>query len=89
MPKYIANGYLVHKGKIIPTGGEVELTKEQGDRLGDKVELINLEEQKGEKSLQEHTVDELKIIAEERGIEDYTKLKKEDLIKAIEASEQE
>ncbi|RHW33524.1 Rho termination factor N-terminal domain-containing protein [Oceanobacillus profundus] len=89
MPKYIAKAYLVHKGKIIPTDGEVELTKEQGDRLGDKVELINLEEQKGEKSLQEHTVDELKIIAEERGIEDYTKLKKEDLIKTIEASEQE
>ena len=89
MPKYIAKSYLVHKGKIIPTDGEVELTKEQGDRLGDKVELINLDEQTGEKPIQEHTVDELKAIAEERGIENYSKLKKEDLIKAIEASEQE
>ncbi|WP_156520677.1 hypothetical protein [Oceanobacillus sp. Castelsardo] len=41
MPKYIANGYLLHQGKIIPTGGKVELTKEQGDRLGDKVTLVD------------------------------------------------
>ncbi len=40
MPKYIANAYLVHKGKIIQTGQEVELTKVQGDRLGDKVTLV-------------------------------------------------
>ncbi len=37
MPKFIANGYLVHKGKIVQTGNEVELSKEQADRRGDKV----------------------------------------------------
>lgn len=40
MPKYIANAYLVHKGKIIQAGQGVELTKVQGDRLGDKVTLV-------------------------------------------------
>lgn len=37
MPKYIAKSYLVHKGKVVQTGSEVELTKEQAERLGDKV----------------------------------------------------
>ncbi|WP_445506797.1 DUF7210 family protein [Niallia sp. 03190] len=37
MPKYIANAYLVHGEEIIQIGSEVELTKEQADRLGDKV----------------------------------------------------
>lgn len=41
MPKYIANGYLVHHGKIVQTGNEVELTKEQADRLGNKVTSVN------------------------------------------------
>lgn len=41
MPKYIANGYLVHKGKVVQTGGEIELTKDQADRLGDKVTPVN------------------------------------------------
>lgn len=37
MPKYIANGYLLHKGAVVQTGQEVELTKEQAERLRDKV----------------------------------------------------
>lgn len=37
MPNYIANGYLVHEGKVVQTGNEVELTDEQAHRLGDKV----------------------------------------------------
>ncbi|MCK1982226.1 MULTISPECIES: DUF7210 family protein [Peribacillus] len=37
MPKYIANEYLLHNGKIIQTGDDVELTKDQADHLGDKV----------------------------------------------------
>lgn len=40
MPKYTANAYLVHNGVIVQTGGEVELTEEQAERLGDKVTLI-------------------------------------------------
>ncbi len=37
MPKFIANAYLLHKGKVVQTGQELELTKEQAERLGDKV----------------------------------------------------
>lgn len=87
MPKYIANSYLLHQGKVVQTGTEIELTKEQAERLGEKVSLIEIEEQTGDKPLQEHTVDELKEIAEERGIEDYAKLKKDELIQAIEGTE--
>lgn len=37
MPKYIANAYLVHEGKIVQTGGELELEAKQAKMLGDKV----------------------------------------------------
>lgn len=40
MPKYTANAYLIHNGSIVQTGGEVELTEEQAERLGDKVTII-------------------------------------------------
>lgn len=40
MPKFIANGYLLHKGAVVQTGQEVELTKEQAERLGDKVTAV-------------------------------------------------
>lgn len=97
MPKYIANGYLVHNGNIVQIGEEVELNKRQAERLGDKVELIESEQTKQEqekehaeeKSLNDHTVEELKSIAEDRGIEDYAKLKKDELIEVIQAAEQE
>jgi hypothetical protein len=45
MPKYIANGYLVHKGKVVQTGDEVELTKGQADRLGDKVTAVEVKKE--------------------------------------------
>lgn len=89
MPRYIANSYLLHQGKVIQTGGEVELTKEQAERLGNKVELVDIEGQTGDKTLQEHNVEELKAIAKERGVEGFSKLQKDDLIEAIEATEQE
>lgn len=41
MPKYIANGYLVHKGVIVATGKELELTDAQAKKLGDKVTLVD------------------------------------------------
>lgn len=37
MPKYITNAYLIHNGNIVQTGSQVELTKAQAERLGDKV----------------------------------------------------
>ena len=44
MPKYIANAYLVHNGKIVQTGGEVELTAKQAERLCDKVTPVQQED---------------------------------------------
>jgi hypothetical protein len=44
MPKYTANAYLVHNGAIVQTGQEVELSEEQAERLGDKVEVVEEEE---------------------------------------------
>lgn len=46
MPKYIANEYLLHNGKIVQTGEDVELEAEQAKRLGDKVTPVS--EQKKE-----------------------------------------
>ncbi|HLR58912.1 MAG TPA: Rho termination factor N-terminal domain-containing protein [Pseudogracilibacillus sp.] len=89
MTKYIAQAYLSHKGNIVKPGEEIELTKEQSERLGDKVNLVSIEKQTGEKELSEHTVDELKGIAEKRGLEDYSKLKKDELVALIEDTEQE
>lgn len=37
MPKFIANAYLVHNGKVVQTGEELELKSDQAKRLGDKV----------------------------------------------------
>lgn len=37
MPKYIANGYLVHKGVMVRPGKELELTFEQAKHLDNKV----------------------------------------------------
>lgn len=37
MPKYTSNAYLTKDGKVYRPGKEIELTKEQAERLGDKV----------------------------------------------------
>ncbi|GIO25100.1 hypothetical protein [Oceanobacillus sp. J11TS1] len=37
MPKYTANAYLAHKGKIVKPGEELDLTAKQADFLKDKV----------------------------------------------------
>ncbi|MCM3396483.1 hypothetical protein M3638_01365 [Oceanobacillus profundus] len=77
MPKYIAKSYLVHKGKIIPTDGELELTKEQAERLGEKVTLFEgTDKNEGytEAELKKKSADEQKEIAEKLGgdLEDLT-----------------
>jgi hypothetical protein len=40
MPNFKANAYLVHNGKVVQTGDDLELTEEQAERLGDKVTRI-------------------------------------------------
>jgi hypothetical protein len=71
MPKYTANAYLVHKGAVVQTGGEVELTEEQAKRLGDKVEPIEVGESEDNKhseaSLKKLSADEQKEIVKELG----------------------
>lgn len=52
------------------------------------VEIIGPVED-GEDDLSARTVDELKAIAKERGIEGFNKLRRDELIEAINASEQE
>lgn len=37
MPKYTSNAYLAKDGKVYGPGKEIELTKEQAEKLGDKV----------------------------------------------------
>ncbi|GIN93328.1 hypothetical protein J22TS1_43790 [Siminovitchia terrae] len=37
MPKFIANAYLLHNGKVVQTGEELELEAKQAKVLGDKV----------------------------------------------------
>lgn len=77
MPKYTANAYLVHQGKIVPIGETVELSAEQAERLGEKVTMVE------ETSLEDMTVAELKDIAKAKGIEGYGEMKKAELIAAL------
>lgn len=77
MPKYTANVYLVHHGKVIPIGDTVELTEEQAKLLGEKVTLVD------DPSLDDLTVAELKDMAKSQGIEGYAEMKKAELITAL------
>lgn len=78
MPKYTANAYLVKSGKIVKPGEEIELTKEQAARLGDKLkdapgideeveEETEGEQQYTESSLRKLSADEQKAIVEQFG----------------------
>lgn len=43
MKKYIADGYLVHKGVLVKPGEELEMTVEQANRVKEKVTLVHVE----------------------------------------------
>lgn len=68
MPKYIANAYLVQKGKVIQTGNKIELTEDQAKRLKDKVSIVDGQEtDSGEGVAEEYTEASLKQLnAEEQ-----------------------
>ena len=75
MPKYIAKAYLLHHGRVVPDGTEIELTKMQADRLGDKVEAAQ--------PVRDYTVAELREQAHDKGIEGYYDMRKDELKKAL------
>lgn len=93
MAKRKANAYLLHEGKVVEPGTEIELTDEQIERLGDKTvapdETIDAEMalSNDDKKLEDMTVAQLRDIAQERGIDGYSDMKKDDLIKAIESAQ--
>lgn len=91
MLKYIAVGYLGHKGKLVKPGSEVKLTEEQAARLGESVKLSEDQDVETVESseLADYTNAQLKEIAESEGLEGYESLKKADLIALIEGKEQE
>lgn len=90
MPTFAAKAYLLHKGQVIPPNDTLELTNEQAERLGDKVGIVAGSDapdspQEDSKNLKDHTVDELKEIAQKYEIEGYSTMKKAELVEAIEA----
>lgn len=90
MPTYTAKAFLLHKGQTIKPDETLELTNEQAKRLGDKVSIITDavapdDSQESSKALKDHTVEELKEIAQTYEIEGYSTMKKAELVEAIEA----
>lgn len=74
MPNYTANAYLIKDGKIVKPDEEIELTKEQAARLGDKLqdapgidEEPEGEQKYTESSLRKLSADEQKVIVEQLG----------------------
>lgn len=90
MPTYTAKEYLLHKGSVVKPNETLELSNEQAKRLGDKVSIVAGTEapdssQEVSRALKDHTVEELKEIAQTYEIEGYSTMKKAELVEAIEA----
>lgn len=79
MPKYVVTNesVLVQDGKAFKAGETIELTAEQAERLGSKVQATSETELTGK------TVKELKEEAKSANIEGYSQMNKEELIAAL------
>lgn len=79
MPKYVVTNesVLVQDGKAFKAGETIELTAEQAERLGSKVQATSETELTGK------TVKELKEEAKAANIEGYSQMNKEELIAAL------
>lgn len=77
MPKYVVanESVLIQDGKAFKAGETIELTAEQAERLGSKVQATS--ETTGK------TVKELKEEAKAANIEGYSQMNKEELIAAL------
>jgi len=80
MPQYKTTGFLIHNGEVLDIGTDIELTEEQAERLNAEQENVVLSE---EGQLKEKTVDELREEAKAKGVKNYSKLNKDELIEAL------
>lgn len=80
MPLYKTTGFLIHEGAVLPIGSDIELNEENAARLNAEQENVVLSE---EGQLQEKTVDELREEAKAKGIKNYSKMNKDELIEAL------
>lgn len=98
MATYKANAYLLHQGKVVQIGDDIELTDDQAKRLldqnkvvkpGETVTATSGAETDTDKSLADMTLTELKEEAKTAGVEGFSKMNKEELIAAIEKARTE
>lgn len=89
--KYTSLIYLSHNESIVRPGEVVELTDEQAERLAGKVEPLNVEnkgnneqtDKDNETHYQDMKVAQLKEIAKNKGIENSSDMKKQELVDAL------
>jgi hypothetical protein len=67
MPTYLSNAYLSQGGKVFKPGERIELSEEQAERLGDKVEVSDdpTEGKHDEKSFRKLGAEEQKAVVEQ------------------------
>lgn len=98
MANYKANAYLLHQGKVVNIGDDIELNDDQAKRLLDKGKIVkpgetvtatNGAEQNTSKALVDLTLTELKEEAKAANVEGFSKMNKDELIAAIEKARTE
>ncbi len=82
MKNYKVKGYITAGGKIFKPGDNINLNEKQAQRLDNLIEAAAVEHEQP-KELDYLTVSELKALAKSKGLTGYDKLKKAELIEAI------